>query len=117
MAVLIQTPLGGNGFRAPTPNTLTSSDTLTWTQGTKQVLVLLNTTAGALTVTLTGSAAVATVEAGGGVVNYQNGLSSGSIAATTGRTCIPLDAHPGYMAGGTVTITGGTGITAYLFGY
>ena len=118
MAALTQTSLTGTGVRNLTANTLTSSDTFTWTQGTRQVLEPLNTTGGALTVNLLGSAAVAGIDPnGGGTVTYAAGYSTGSIPATTGRVVIPLDSIQGYLAGGTVTVTGGTGITAYLLGY
>ena len=113
MALLIPTAVGGSLVRNVTENTLTASDTLTYLPGTGQMLRLRNTTAGALTVTLTGSAAVSKTYADGGVVNYAAGYSTGSIGATTGDVLIPLDSISGYLQG-TVTITGGTGIKATL---
>jgi hypothetical protein len=113
MAVITPTLTTGTGQRAVTETTLGASDTLTYTQGSKQLLRLRNVTGGALTVTLTGSASVSQTSEQGGTVNYAAGYSTGSIAATTGDVIIPLDSIPGYLQG-TVTVTGGTGIKASL---
>lgn len=115
MAVLTSYSGGGAGARTVVPNTLTASDTFTYKPGAGQVLMLRNTTAGGLTPNLIGSAPVAEAAPRGGSVNYAAGLTLASIPATSGFVEIPLDSIAGYLAGsGIVTITGGTGITAYL---
>ena len=113
MATIVPTSLGGSGFKTITETTMTASDTLVYTPGAGQILHLRNTTAGALTVTITGSTSVAQTYTEGGTVNYAAGLSSGSIAATTGDVMLKLDVHAGYLQG-TVTLTGGTGIKASI---
>ena len=113
MAVITPTLTTGTGQRAVTETTMTASDTLVWTQGAGQMLRLRNVTAGALTVTITGSASVSQTADQGGTTNYAAGFSTGSIAATTGDVIVPLDSIPGYLQG-TITLTGGTGIRASL---
>jgi len=113
MGTIAPTTGGGTGVRAVVETTMTASDTLVYKPGTGQRLRLRNTTAGALTVTLTGSASVSQTYPDGGIVNYAAGYSTGAIAATTGDVEIPLDSIPGYLQG-TVTLTGGTGIKAAL---
>ena len=113
MATIAPTTGGGTGARAVTETTMTASDTLVFRQGAGQQLRLRNTTAGALTVLIVGSLAVSQTFAGGGVVNYAAGYSSGVIAATTGDVVIPLDSLPDYLQG-TITLTGGTGIKASI---
>lgn len=113
MALLTPYSGGGSFVRPRVTNTLTASDTFVYTAGTGQVLFLRNTTAGPLTVTLTGSGAVTRQYPGGGVVNFAAGYSTGVIPATTGDVEIPLDSISEFLAG-TITVTGGTGITAAL---
>lgn len=113
MATIAPSVIGGSGVKTITETTMTASDTLVFSPGTGQILHLRNTTAGALTVTLTGAAAVSQTYADGGVVNYAAGFSTGSIPATTGDVLLRLDTIPGYLQGA-ITITGGTGIKASL---
>ena len=113
MATIVPTTGGGTGARAVTETTMTASDTLVFRQGAGQQLRLRNITAGALTVAITGALAVSHNVAGGGVVNYAAGFSSGSIAANTGDVVIPLDSIPDFLQG-TLTLTGGTGIRASI---
>ena len=119
MAVITATSLAGNGERTlGAPTTLSASDTFTYAQGSRMLLILLNTTAGALTPKLQSSVPDTVDAVGGGPVAYSAGRTLASIPATTGRQVVPLDSIPGYLlAGGTITITGGSGITAYLMGY
>lgn len=113
MATIAATDVGGTGVKAVTETTMTSSDTLTYVPGSRQILRLRNITGGALTVTLTGSGAVSRTYPEGGTVNYAAGFSTGSIAATTGDVLVKLDKISAYLDG-TVTLTGGTGIKASL---
>lgn len=114
MATIVPTLMTGTGVKNVVETTMTASDTLVYTPGTNQKLRLRNVTAGALTVTITGSNAVSRTYPEGGTVNYAAGFSTGSIAATTGDIAIELDPIAGYLDG-TVTLTGGTGIKASLF--
>lgn len=115
MAALTSSSTGGGGVRTITPNTLTSSDTLTYSPGSGQTLVLHNPTGGALSPTLTSANGVATAIPGGGSVAYQSGLAVGSIASGASRF-IDLDANAGYWGWttGTVTIASGTGLIAFI---
>ena len=114
MATIASTLNSGSGVRTVTKTTMTASDTFTYIQNAGQLLVLRNTTAGALTVTITGSTAQSQTSPDGGTTNYAAGYSTGSIPATTGEVAIPLDSIKGYLQG-TLTLTGGTGITAVLY--
>ena len=91
MAVITPTLTTGPGQRAVTEITLGASDTLVYTQNSGQMLRLRNITAGALTVTITGSTSVSQTADQGGTTNYAAGYSTGSIAATTGDVLVPLD--------------------------
>jgi hypothetical protein len=113
MATITATSIGGSGVKTVTETTMTASDTLTYIPGAGQILRLRNATAGALTVTITGSAAVSRTYPEGGTVNYAAGFSTGSIGATTGDVLVKLDSISAYLDG-TVTLTGGTGIKASL---
>jgi hypothetical protein len=95
--------------------TMTASDTLTFTQGARQTLVLYNTTASPVTATLTGNAMPANipVDGVGGVFTLTGG--KGITVPASGATVVDLDDIYQYLAGGTVTITGGTGLVAMLF--
>lgn len=114
MAVIAPSSIAGPLVRATVEATLTASDTFTYLPNTGQILRLRNVTAGALTVNLLGNAAASQTYGEGGVVNYAAGYSTGSIPLTTGDVQIPLDSIKGFLAGGTVTVTGGTGIRACL---
>ena len=115
MATITATTLAAGALQvANAEATLTASDTFTYVQGTGQTLRLRNTTAGALTVTITGSTAVSkTYYPDGGVVNYAAGFATVSIPATTGDVTVFLDRIQSYLSG-TLTVTGGTGIKALL---
>lgn len=114
MATLTNTSLKAGGVITPTDNTLTASDTLVWDQNVPNaVLVLRNPTVGALSPTITGSQASASVLVPGyGTVSAAAGLAVGSIAAGATRV-IPLDSRREYLQG-TITITGGTGLLAHI---
>lgn len=98
-----------------TRTALGASDTLTYTVGGNQMLALYNTTASPVVVTLTGTAptTLAPTRYGGDVT------TSGGKAVTvpaSGFTIVNLDKIGAFLDGtGTVTVTGGTGVTAVLF--
>lgn len=96
--------------------TLTASDTFTYAKNVGMVLQLHNNTAGALTPTIKGSAPSAAFPvpgAGDTTISLAAGLQL-SLGVNQSQD-IRLDAVAAYLEGnGTVTIAGGTGITAVL---
>lgn len=96
--------------------TLTASDTFTYVPNTNMTLELHNNTAGALTPLIKGSAPSAAYPvpgAGDTTVNLNAGLTL-SIGINQSQV-VRLDSISAYLEGtGTVTISGGTGITAVL---
>lgn len=112
MATLTATDMTGSGVRTITDNTLTSSDTFTYTPTKSPVLILENDTGGALTVTIDGDGGTTVPVAGIGDVSVASGYSTGSIANGT-HVAIPLNSISKYLQG-TIAMTGGTGIIAKL---
>lgn len=114
MAALTQTNATGDiGAVTLSRLALGASDTLTYTPGAKQMLVLYNTTATAVTATVTGSGATTIAPVGyGGTISVAGGK-----AITVGANAtvlVDLDDISAYLVGN-ITITGGTGLTAHLF--
>ncbi|MGL4296697.1 MAG: hypothetical protein ACRCTG_13350 [Aestuariivirga sp.] len=116
MPALTSTSVRAGGVVSTTENTLTASDTFTWDQNTAgAILILRNGTGGALSPVITGSTASTAIPvAGFGTVSAAS-LAVGSIPAGQSRV-IPLDTRREFLQG-TITITGGTGITATLLQY
>lgn len=116
MAVIAQTSGVFSSDRAinMTRTALGASDTLTYVDGGGQVLFMYNTTASPVVVTLTGSAPVAlTVPGLGGDVTTSAGKAV--TVPASGSTYLNLDKIKAYLGGnGTVTVTGGTGVTVAL---
>jgi hypothetical protein len=112
MAVIAQTRVDGTGAKVLTQTTLTAADTLVYNPSGKQVLILNNTTAGALTVVIDGDAGTPVSVPGVGLVPTTAGYSTGAIAAGA-VVVIPLDSIRAFL-GGVVAVTGGTGIKAML---
>jgi hypothetical protein len=112
MANIVATSMQGAAARAVARTTMTSSDTLTFNAGRNALLVLDNTTAGALTVLIDGSGGTTVPVAGIGSVDVSAGYSTGSIAAGA-IVAIPLDSISAYLQG-VIAITGGVGIKASL---
>lgn len=112
MATITATDMRVNGAATVAATTLTSSDTFTYTESRKPVLVLRNGTAGALTVTIDGAGATSVAVPGAGTKDLSAGYSTGSIAAGA-MVAIPLNAIKYYLSG-TIAVTGGTGISASL---
>ena len=112
MATIAPTSLGGSGQRTMTRTTLTgTADTFTYSKGA--VLVLENPTGGALSPTITGASASASIPVPGyGSVSAAGGYAVGSIAAGAARV-IPLDSIAAFLSGA-IAITGGTGLVAAL---
>jgi hypothetical protein len=115
MATVAATSATGQGSRALTLTTLTSSDTFTYNKSKKPLLYLYNVTGGALTVTIDGDGGTTVGVSGVGDVSVASGYSTGSIPGGEARL-IPLNSIYHYLAG-TIEITGGTGIKAALVEY
>lgn len=116
MAVIAPTTLTGGGVRSVTRTVLSASDTLPFAAGFGAVLVLLNTTGGALSPVIDGADGTTVNFPGAPAISVSGGYAVGSIPATTGAVAIPLDTIGAYLQG-VVTITGGTGLTALLLQY
>jgi hypothetical protein len=102
-----------NGPVTLTRAVLTASDTMSYSQGSKQMMLLYNTTASIVTVTFTGSAATTISPPGyGGTISVAAGKAI-SVPAS-GSVLLDLDDISAYLQGN-ITLTGGVGVTAHLF--
>lgn len=117
MAVITQTNGVTTSDRAVnlTRTALGASDTLTYVQGGNQFIGMYNTTGSPVVVTFTGTAPVTLTPAGyGGDVSASGGKAV--TVPATGFTLLNLDDIYNFIAGnGTVTVSGGTGVTAVLY--
>ena len=96
-----------------TRTTLTASDTINYTPGSGQILVMYNTAAAAVTVTITGSAATSITPPGfGGTISLAGGKAV--TVPLNGTTLLALDDISAFLPG-TVTVAGGVGLVAHLF--
>lgn len=114
MAALTATTMQGAGQRTMTPNTLTSSDTFPFTQGTGQLLIFYNSTGSTITPQIKGDGVSGNYIAPDMGTSYS--LSSGlnTVAVTAGNWWIVnLDDCRQYLAP-TNTITLGSGLTAFF---
>lgn len=120
MAVITQNDLS-NAASAVTlaRTTLGASDTFTFVQGSGQKLVLWNTTASLVTVTLTNASPNSTTSVPqsygfGGAISTASGKTVAVGASST--VAVDCDDYAAYLnGGGAATITGGTGVTAHLY--
>lgn len=111
MAVITATTVNSNAPFNPTRTTLSASDTLAYV-GNGQELHLHNTTASPVVVTITGSTATTISPSGyGGTISVASGKAI--TVPASGNTVLYLDAIAAYLAG-SVTVTGGVGVTATL---
>lgn len=111
MAALTQTDGRVIGAFAVTEQTLTASDTLTFTPARKQLLVLRNDTAGSLTATIDGADGTTVSVPGVGSVSVASGLAI-AVPANSVRAVV-LSTISAYLQG-VVAVTGGAGIKAQL---
>lgn len=90
--------------------TLGASDTLTYAAGSRQMLILDNTTAGSISVTIDGAGSVPVPIPGAG---QTFDTSAGLVIAVPANSMkiVPLDAIRAFL-GGVVAVTGGTGLLA-----
>ena len=92
--------------------TLSADDTITFTPTKKQLLVLRNTTAGSLTVTIDGSTSTTVAAPGVGNVSVAAGLAI--VLAAGASKAVVLSTVSAYCSG-VVHLTGGALVTAQLF--
>lgn len=112
MAAITATNIQAAGANVVTRTTLGSSDTLTYNQYSKAILVLDNITGGALTPNIDGAGGSTVPVSGIGNVSVASGLTLASIGAGV-CVAISLDSISKYLQG-VVTITGGTGMKAHI---
>ena len=92
--------------------TLTAADTLVYKQSVSQVLYLVNTTVGSLSVTIDGDAGTTVSPKGlGGPVDVSTGKEV-TVAASE-VVMVDLQSISAYCQG-TVAVTGGTGLIAWI---
>lgn len=98
-----------------TRTALSASDTLTWVQGSHQILSLYNTTASGVTINIKGTAPTSVSPDGlGAAVSTTAGFNV--TVPASGWTYLDLDDIWAYLTGtGTVTLLTGTGVTAALY--
>lgn len=113
MALINPTSVNGlGGVSTPASTTLTAADTLTYKTGTRQVLLLTNPTAADITVTIDGDGATTIAPAGyGGTISVADGKA---ITVPDGESRIVRLQDIAAFLKGTVNVTGGTGLVAYL---
>jgi len=110
MALIVPTVLSASSlvdFTDSPETTLTASDTITYNPSKVQVMLLTNTTAGALTLTIDGDGGTSVNVPGIGAVSVAAGKTV-VIPATTGSKAITLSTISAFMKG-TVTLTGAVG--------
>lgn len=114
MAVITEvTVTGVNTPVTATRTILSAADTLVYSSGANQKLVLFNTTASPVVVTVDGSAGTTIAPTGMG----QDVSVAAGIAITVGSSAtvvVSLDKISAYCQG-TVAVTGGVGVTAHLY--
>jgi hypothetical protein len=113
MAVLTQSTITGvNGRVSVTVNTLTASDTLVYSGGTNQCLIVSNATGDEVTLNIDGSGSTTITPQGyGGTLSVSSGYN---ITIPDGETkAVKLDKIAAFLRG-TVTLTGADDCTAML---
>lgn len=112
MAAIASIETNVAGAFAAAISTLSASDTITFKPGRKQLLVLRNTTAGLLTVTIDGADGTTVTVPGIGSVSVAAGLAVPVAAGVS--VAIVLQSISSYLQG-VVTLTGASTLTAQLF--
>jgi len=113
MPQVTETALNTRGQATAAQITLNgTADGFVYRQGTGQILILRNPTAGALSPVIDGDAGTTVSAEGLGQINVAGGYAVGSIAVGA-AVAIPLDAIYQYLQG-TVAINSGVGLVATL---
>lgn len=114
MAAITSINAGQIGSFTSTGTVLSADDTITFNAKKKQLLVLTNTTAGSLTVTLDGADGTTVQCPGVGAVSVSAGLAI-VLAAGVSKSVV-LSTVSAYCRG-VVHLTGGALVTAQLFDF
>lgn len=113
MAAIASINAAAVGHFAAALTTLSASDTITFSAGKKQLLVLRNPTGGSLTLKIDGDGASAAYQVpGAGSIDLTGGYDI-AVGAGLSRAVV-LSTISGYCAG-VVTLTGASGMIAQLF--
>lgn len=107
MATIAQTSRNQIGATTVTTTPSTASDTLSYSQGTAQILVMRNTTAGSINVTIDGAGSTTILPDGyGGTLD----VSTGKVIAVgaNATVMVPLDKIRAYLVGVIAITTSGT---------
>ena len=114
MAAIASINAGQAGVFAAAIATLSADDTISFKPMKKQLLVLTNTTGGALSATLDGTAATTVAVPGVGSISVAAGLV---IALPAGESKAVVLSTVGAYCKGVVHLLGGAGIKAQLFDF
>ena len=112
MATIPATSMTGAGARVISKITLGASDTFVYNASRNPELFLLNSSGGALTPKIDGAGGTTVPVAGVGNVSVADGYTTPSIADGA-LVSIPLKSIEKYLQG-TIAVTGGTGIVAWI---
>jgi hypothetical protein len=111
-AIASLTPPAAGGSFAAAISTLTSSDTITFNAGKKQLLVLRNPTGGSLTLKIDGDGGTTVAVNGIGPVSVSGGYD---IVVGAGLSVAVVLGTIKHYCKGVVTLTGASGMMAQLF--
>lgn len=104
----------GNGFVQATSTTLDGlTDTFTFTSSKTQILTFLNNTGGSLDLNINSDGPTSHYCPGVGTIDLTSGVTQ-TIADGETFTLKPTTIRE-YLQGDNISLTGGTGITAYLY--
>ena len=105
-------PAEAVGLLAIAKTALTGADTLTYSTSVSQTLYLENTTASAVTVVIDGDGGTTFTPGGiGATINLQAGFSA--VVPANGSVAVTLRNISQFLKG-TVAVTGGTGVNAWI---
>lgn len=113
MAAIVDTSKQVAGPFTATKTILTASDTLTYTSGAGQELIMYNITASPVVVTIDGDGGTTVVvpDTGGTTLSVASGLAV--TVPANGFEIVQLDKIKAYVAGN-VAVTGGVGVIACI---
>jgi hypothetical protein len=113
MAAISNTSKNVLGDFTATKTILTASDTLTYTSGSGQELVMYNITAAPVVVTLDGASGTTVAVPGCGATTVSVASGVAITVPANGFQVVRLDTIPAYL-NGAVAVTGGTGVIAMI---
>jgi len=97
----------------PTTTVLSASDTLTYTAGSSQDLIMYNITASPVVVTLDGASGTTVAVPGCGATTVSVAAGLAITVPANGFEVVRLDTIPAYL-NGAVAVTGGVGVVATI---